>query len=87
MFSKVGDDIHLLNMEDDHIFNKLKITLLFFIQWKTTFNIKNQKPNLIQIMQFKEQPSYFSQPDQHIDQKVLAQLRKQKPNQPELAVT
>jgi hypothetical protein len=30
-------------------------------------------------MQFK--------PDQHIDQKVLAQLRKQKQNQPELAVT
>ena len=38
-------------------------------------------------MQFKEQPTYFSQPDQHIDQKVLTQLRKQKPNQPELAVT
>jgi hypothetical protein len=31
---------------------------------------------------FKEQYSYFRQPDQHNNHKILAQLEKQKPNQP-----
>ena len=82
------DDIHFLKMEDDLIFYKLKMTSFFgsngrlpqyCCEWKMTSNIKTNNATLIRLCNFKEQHSYFSQPDQHTNPKSIG---KQKPNQP-----